>query len=511
MQKHPVLFQCNTRIAARDLQPGDGLTLRPSPLPRDPILLEDFPDSFLDAMVQAGIDILWLLSVWETSKHSQQMSRTNPHWVAEFQQTLHPLYPNDIGGSGFALASYHVSEQLGGPNSLAILRKRLNQRGIKLMLDFVPNHMGLDHPWMDSNPEFLVQGNEQLLELEPQNYFRHPQSGTIFAHGRDPFFSGWVDTVQLDYSNPKLQQTMQNELMRVAEQCDAVRCDMAMLLTPRVFKQTWGKPMKPFWSEAIRATKSRFPEFLLMAEVYWDMEWELQQQGFDYCYDKRLYDRLRDGETSAVRNHLQASVEYQSKLARFLENHDEPRAATAFPIERHIPASAVTYLTPGLRFFHQGQLEGFQKRISPHLVRGPSERIDPQIQDIYQRILDLLRDPIFHEGEWELLEIQRAWEDNWSSDCLLAWVWYRGVTNVAFCVVNLADHEAQGTVVLPKWLHPLAPENWMNLWTDEPFEMPLDQWQNGEWTVFMQRSQVIIAEYISKTTNAENREESSLP
>ena len=111
MQKHPVLFQCNTRIAARELRPDNGLTLRPSPLPRDPILLENFPDSFLEAMVQAGIEILWLLSVWETSKHSQQMSRTNPHWIAEFEQTLHPLYPNDIGGSGFALANYHVSQQ----------------------------------------------------------------------------------------------------------------------------------------------------------------------------------------------------------------------------------------------------------------------------------------------------------------------------------------------------------------------------------------------------------------
>ena len=502
MQKHPVLFQCNTRIAAREMRPGDGLTLLPSPLPRAPIFLEDFPDSFLDALVQAGVEILWLLSVWETSKHSQQMSRTNPDWVAEFQQTLQPLYPNDIGGSGFALASYRVSEQLGGPSSLAILRKRLNERGIKLMLDFVPNHMGLDHPWMDSNPDFLVQGNEQLLALQPQNYFRQPDSGTIFAHGRDPFFSGWVDTVQLDYSNPQLQQAMQTELMHVAEQCDAVRCDMAMLLIPRVFEQTWGRPMKSFWGETIHAIKSRFPEFLLMAEVYWDMEWELQQEGFDYCYDKRLYDRLRDGDMCAVRNHLQASVEYQSRLARFLENHDEPRAATVFPIERHVPATVVTYLTPGLRFFHQGQLEGFHKRISPHLVRGPNESIDPQIQNLYQCIIELLRDPVFHEGEWELLEIQRAWEDNWSSDCLLAWVWRRGESQITMCIVNLADHEAQGTVVLPQWLRPFASGNWVNRWTDAPFEMPVEHWLTGEWTVFMQVSQVIVAERTYEPTSS---------
>ena len=110
-----------------------------------------------------------------------------------------------------------------------------------------------------------------------------------------------------------------------------------------------------------------------MAEVYWDLEWTMQQQGFDYAYDKRLYDRLREGHARPVREHLFAGLDYQDKLARFLENHDEPRAAATFPRQMHQAAAIITYLSPGLRFFHQGQFEGRRKRISPHLVRAPLE------------------------------------------------------------------------------------------------------------------------------------------
>ena len=132
-----------------------------------------------------------------------------------------------------------------------------------------------------------------------------------------------------------------------------------------------------------------------MAEVYWDLEWTLQQQGFDYTYDKRLYDRLRDGHARPVREHFHAGLEYQNKLARFLENHDEPRAAATFSPEVHEAAAVITFLSPGLRFFHQGQFQGRQKRISPHLVRGPDEPIDQQLEQFYDRLLAVLRQPSY--------------------------------------------------------------------------------------------------------------------
>ena len=179
---------------------------------------------------------------------------------------------------------------------------------------------------------------------------------------------------------------------------------MAMLVLPDVFERTWGRRAPLFWPEATRRVREVDPDFSFMAEVYWDLEWTMQQQGFDYTYDKRLYDRLRDGHARPVREHLHAGLDYQNKLARFLENHDEPRAAATFAPAMHKAAAVVTFLSPGLRFFHQGQFEGRRKRISPHLVRGPAEPPDSALQRFYERLLSVLRLPAVRDGGWQLLE-----------------------------------------------------------------------------------------------------------
>jgi hypothetical protein len=197
------------------------------------------------------------------------------------------------------------------------------------------------------------------------------------------------DTLQLNYGNPKLQEAMIGELETIAGQCDGVRCDMAMLVLPEVFERTWGIQAQPFWPKATEQVRKNFPQFFFMAEVYWDIEWTMQQQGFDYACDKRLYDRLRDGHARSVREHFHAGLDYQNKLARFLENHDEPRAAATFAPEVHEAAAVITFLSPGLRFFHQGQFEGRKKRISPHLVRGPEEPLDERVsRSLAQSALD---------------------------------------------------------------------------------------------------------------------------
>ena len=491
MQAHPVLYQLNTRVYLNELSKQIGRRAN----------LADIPEPFLQQLSQRGVEILWLLSVWTLGPRSQQESRRNPEWLQEFSRVLGDLQTEDIGGSGFAIADYRVSEQLGGPKSLEKLRSRLSKLGIKLMLDFVPNHMGLDHPWLNSHPEYLVEGTQELLDEQPKNYFHDQVTGRIFAHGRDPYFSGWSDTVQLDYSKPGLQEQMQKILLGIGDQCDAVRCDMAMLLTPRVFERTWGRSMQSFWQTAIHRVKSKHPGFMFMAEVYWDMEWELQEEGFDYCYDKRLYDRLRDRDYLGVRNHLRADVSYQSKLARFLENHDEPRADGTFADSRHIPSAIASYLTPGLRFFHHGQWTGAKIKVSPHLVRGPIEQTDLEIEALYSKITSLLKDPIFHRGQWQLLDVQRAWDENWSSDCLLAWLWKEQNTDgkpsrVVMCIANLADHEAQGKIEIPMWLGPSSNVAWKNLWNDETFQMPTDQWNSGWWTFYAQGSQVLVLEQL---------------
>jgi hypothetical protein len=439
--RYPSLYQINTRVWLTELSRHLGR----------PATLDDIPDAELDRLAERGFDWIWFLSVWQTGAVAQRLSRENPDWRREFEETLPDLREEDIPGSGFAISGYTVHTALGGDAALARLRKRLATRGLRLMLDFVPNHMAPDHPWVEDHPEYFIHAGELALTREPKNYtwVRRKAGDLILAHGRDPYFPGWPDTLQLDYSNAATQEAMIGELMRIAGQCDGVRCDMAMLVLPDVFERTWGRPAQLFWPNATRRVRERVPGFCFMAEVYWDLEWTLQQQGFDYAYDKRLYDRLREGHARPVREHFHAGLDYQDRLARFMENHDEPRAAATFPADVHEAAAVITFLSPGLRFFHQGQFEGRRKRISPHLGRAPEEPTDRRLQQFYERVLGVLREPAVREGQWQLLECQAAWEGNWTWDCFLAFAWQGPGADRVVVTVNFAPNQSQCRVRLP--------------------------------------------------------------
>jgi hypothetical protein len=447
---YPSLYQINTRVWLTDLSQRLGRAAT----------LDDIPDAELDRLAEEGFDWIWMLSVWQTGQAGQKVSRANPEWRREFEETLPDLREDDIAGSGFAITGYTVSQALGGHEALARLRERLKGRGMRLMLDFVPNHTGLDHPWMQEHPEYYVAGSEFDLARAPGNYtwVRRASGDMLLAHGRDPFFPGWPDTLQLDYSSRATQEAMIGELLKIAGQADGVRCDMAMLVLPDVFERTWGRPAPPFWPEATRRVRDRAPGFCFMAEVYWDLEWTLQQQGFDYAYDKRLYDRLREGHARPVREHMLAGLDYQNRLARFLENHDEPRAAATFAPDMHRAAAAITFLSPGMRFFHQGQVEGRKKRISPHLVRAPEEPVDRALEEFYRRLLGALKQPAVRYGEWRLLECQPAWDGNGTWDHFIAYAWQRTDQDRLIVAVNYGPVQSQCYVRLP--FLDLSGRNW---------------------------------------------------
>lgn len=119
-----------------------------------------------------GFDWLWLLSVWQTGTAGQHISRSNAAWRREFEQTLPDLREEDIAGSGFAITRYTVHRELGGDEALARLRTLARQRGLRLMLDFVPNHMAPDHAWAEEHPDYFVHGTEEDLVRSPRNYCR---------------------------------------------------------------------------------------------------------------------------------------------------------------------------------------------------------------------------------------------------------------------------------------------------------------------------------------------------
>jgi hypothetical protein len=241
-------------------------------------------------------------------------------------------------------------------------------------------------------------------------------------------------------------------LADMAGQCDGIRCDMAMLLMNKIFERTWGaraggKPQSDYWTTVIPAIKGKHPEFKFIAEAYWDLEWELQQQGFDFCYDKRLYDRLEHDPAESVRLHLCGDLAYQDKLVRFIENHDEPRAAAAFPPAKERAAAVTMATLPGAKLLHEGQFEGRKVRLPVFLGRRPSEPVDSDLKAFYQQLLAAMNTETLRGGEWRLCE-RSGWPDNQSFLNLVAWCW-RSARERYLVVVNLSGARSQGRVKVP--------------------------------------------------------------
>jgi alpha amylase-like protein len=442
--QHPALYQINTRAWMHEL----GIALG------RPATLADIPDAELDLIAARGFDWVWPLGVWQTGEAGRQVSLHEPSWQREYRELLADVNDADVCGSPFAVREYAVSRDFGGPRALARLRERLAGRGVGLILDFVPNHTALDHPWVRTHPEFYVQGTSEDHAREPGNFARvESRDGTrVLAHGRDPYFPGWPDTLQLNYRHAGLRAAMLDVLQSVAEQCDGVRCDMAMLVLPDIVLRTWGERAQPadggspvdtsFWSEAISAVRARQPEFVFLAEAYWDLEWRLQQEGFDYTYDKRLYDRLREQDAADVVGHLGADAGYQRRSMRFLENHDEPRAAATFPPEVHPAAAVLGLLLPGLRLLHDGQVTGRRLRTSNHLRRRAPEPVDRELEGLYHRLLACMQRPEVRDGQWQLLRAHPPWEGNQTCQQVIAYRW-QSAEHLLVVAVNYGPQRAQ--------------------------------------------------------------------
>jgi hypothetical protein len=450
MVSYPALYQINTRVWLHELAGSLGR----------PATLADIPENFLDRLASLGFDYVWFLGLWQTGAAGRQMALGRPDWQQAFRKILPDFTEADVVSSPFAVVSYTLHRDFGDETALPDLRQRLHARGLQLMVDFVPNHTALDHPWVQAHPEFYVQGSAADLDREPDNY-RQVETGRgtlILAHGRDPFFPGWTDTFQLNYRHPALREAMAQELLRLAEKADGVRCDMAMLLLPEIIQRTWGTRSRPaggvapvdasFWLEAIRRVKAKNPQFLLMAEVYWGLEAELLEQGFDYAYDKSLYDLLFSRDAARVQAHLEADPANRGNLVHFLENHDEPRAADKFPLPVHQAAAVVTYFLPGLRFFHEGQLEGRRVQVPMQLGRRPVESVDPVLQEFYAKLLDCLKRPELRKGRWQLREVHPAQEGSFTGDHILAFFWEATAGQRLLVTVNYGPAQGQGFVNL---------------------------------------------------------------
>lgn len=429
---HPHLFQINTWPWLTDLSRRAGR----------PITLGTVPEAEWDRLQQCGFAFVYLMGLWRRSAVGRAIARSTPEMFRAYEAACPGWTAADVVGSAFSITGYEPDPHLGSFDELAAVRAQLHRRGMRLLVDFIPNHVGFDHPWLSSHPERFVTASEAVYQRAPSEFrpIALPSGAVRFvACARDPFFAPWSDVAQLNYSNPDLRSAMVDVLETIARHADGARCDMAMLALSDVFTRTWAHlagpaPTQEFWRVAAAAV----PDFVLLAEVYWNLEWRLQELGFHYTYDKTLYDRMLRGQVAGVRGLLTADLAYQNRLARFIENHDEPRSSVAFG-ERATAAAVAMSTLPGLRFFHQGQLEGRRTRVPVQLGASGDEPVDPRLVAFYQRLLAVTGAAIFHDGAWRLRAVAPI-DD--SSRFILAWEWRLGADR-RLVIVNLGESPAQ--------------------------------------------------------------------
>jgi len=423
--------------------------------------LDQVPGDAWDAIASLPVDAVWLMGVWQRSPAGLRIALENADLAAANRAALPDLRTEDVVGSPYCVRDYVVNARFGGPAALATARRQLAERGLGLILDYVPNHVAPDHPWLIDHPECFLPGADEELAQQPEAFLR--TAAGVVAKGRDPFFPPWPDVVQLNAYSHALRDAVAATLVAIGHQCDGLRCDMAMLMTNEVFGRTWGDrggpvPVTDYWPTVIAHVRKTHPDLLFIAEAYWDMEWALQQQGFDLCYDKRLYDRLVHDSAEAIRGHLSAERNYQERLIRFIENHDEPRAAATFAPGQDRAAAVVMSTLQGARLYHDGQLDGFRTRIPVFLGRGPDEPSDAHLRAFYSRLLAAVADADIHHGEWQLCDCT-GWPDNDSHRNLVAWCW-SNARGHHLVVVNLSGAPSQARVRLP-WGPTLAGRTWL--------------------------------------------------
>ena len=444
------LYQINTRVWLTELSQKLGR----------PATLDDIPDAELDRLAEMGFDWVWFLSVWQTGPAAQQVSRT--------QSRVAPRIPGDAAGparGGHRRLRFRDHRLHGAPESRRRRRagpaaRAAPQARPATDARFRPQPHGARSSLGRGSPRaFHPAAPSSTWPERPQNYtwVKRKAGDLLLAYGRDPYFAGWPDTLQLNYANPATQEAMIGELVRIAGQCDGVRCDMAMLVLPDVFERTWGQRAPLFWPTATQRVRERVPGFLFMAEVYWDLEWTLQQQGFDYAYDKRLYDRLRERPRPAGARAFPRGPRLPGQAGPL---PGEPRRAAG---RGDVSRRRFTRPRRSSRFCPRGC--DSSTRASSRAGRNGSRRTSSRpgrarrsgAASVLRPALAVLRQPVVRDGEWQLLECAPAWDGNWTNDCFVVFGWQGAEDERLLVAVNYAPTRASVTSGCRSRISPARP------------------------------------------------------
>jgi glycosidase len=416
---NPRLLEINARIWIK--RSGNDFTLA------------SIPDDQISKWKDLGFDMIWLMGVWCNNKEVINEYCFEPELISSYNSALKDWHKDDVIGSPYSIDKYELNPLFGTKNDLISFKKRLNNAGISLILDFVCNHFSAKSSLIWTNNEIFLPADEYIFKNDPYTFYPSPaNSKEYLAHGRDPLFPPWKDTAQVNFYSIEARNYLTSVLVELTDLCDGVRCDMAMLPLNNIFYNTWigvlkkygfERPEKEFWEEAITQVKIKRDDFIFIAETYWDLEWQLQNLGFDFTYDKRLTDRLVAGNIRSIKDHLNAEKSYQQKSVRFLENHDEDRAIIKLGRERSIAAAVIISTIPGITFYFDGQCEGKKVKLPVQLGREPEEKQDEKIKEFYRNLFRITKADIFRNGTWKLLETSPVADSDSSYENLLAWEW----------------------------------------------------------------------------------------
>ncbi|GAB4029473.1 MAG: hypothetical protein Fur0012_03940 [Elusimicrobiota bacterium] len=405
LRSNPHLIEINTRLWLKNLREKYS-----SP----EMTISAIPDEEWLNLKHLGFDIIWLIGVWQCGKMSTEIAKNDAGLIEEAVRLGYDK--EKICCSPYSILEYKLDESLGFEWELRALKDKLNSMGLKLFLDFVSNHAAIDRAYDDECINCLVLGDEEEYKRNPKMFHVREKDGKkiYVAYGKDPNFPSWYDTVQLNYFNPITREKMKNEFLKLLELCDGARCDMVMLTLNDVHESAWGwllskqgfsKPQTEFWQEVISQAKQLRPDFVFLAEVYWGLEWKLQQMGFDYTYDKVIYDRLKTMGADEIRGHLRAERLYQKRSARFIDNHDENPSVSSMGKNKAMAAAVIISTIRGLRFYNDMQLKGSAVRVPLQFAQFDADSLrNVEMEKFYERLLLTVDHPAFHGGEWNLCE-----------------------------------------------------------------------------------------------------------
>lgn len=448
------MFASFTALAASVQQPQRLLEITTRPylyglskkLGRQITKFRDIPDSEFLSWKEKGFEWVWFMGIWQLGPAGVEHDLNDQGLIQSFNKVLPGWTKEDVIGSPYAIVSYTVNTELGSEADLDWLRNKLHSLGMKLMVDFVPNHSATDAPEVTSKLNY---------------YIRCPQGQTIdrskylangIAYGCGIWCDPWTDVAQFNYCDEEFRKHQIEVLKYIAKHADGVRCDMAHLIINDEFYSYWetqlraygyNKPSKEFWAEAISAVKASYPDFIFMAESYGDVLYKLHSFGFDYTYDKDCLDKLYYHDVKGFQQLLwNSDINYKQHLAHFTENHDEPRTMEKFwnwaPAADCAAASLLTL--PGLRFFNQDQWLGYKNKIDVHLRRAADDAENEDVKAFYDKLFALLKTDALRLGTFTQLNVD-------GSDTIPAWRYAYG--NERYLIMaNFNENQSGGRVVL---------------------------------------------------------------